>query len=59
VNDTLLEAAKRIAAAGSDSARLDARLLWEHALSTGTDFQALVARRERSEPIAVLACRRR
>jgi release factor glutamine methyltransferase len=54
VNDILLEAAKRIAAAGSDSARLDARLLWEHALSTGTDFQALVARRERSEPIAYI-----
>ena len=54
MNDTLLEAAKRIAAAGSDSARLDARLLWEHAEKSGAGFQALVARREKREPIAYI-----
>ncbi len=31
MNDTVLAAARRLAAAGSDSARLEARLLWEHA----------------------------
>jgi release factor glutamine methyltransferase len=31
LNDTVLAAAKRLAAAGIDSARLDARLLWEFA----------------------------
>jgi release factor glutamine methyltransferase len=31
VNDAVLEAAKRLAAAGIDTARLDARLLWQHA----------------------------
>jgi release factor glutamine methyltransferase len=31
VNDAALDAAKRLAAAGIDSARLDARLMWEHA----------------------------
>jgi len=54
VNDILLVAAKRIAAAGSDSARLDARLLWEHAQKTGLDFQALVVRREQREPVAYI-----
>jgi release factor glutamine methyltransferase len=33
LNDAALAAAKRLAAAGIDSARLDARLLWEHALN--------------------------
>jgi release factor glutamine methyltransferase len=54
VTDILLEAAKRIAAAGSDSARLDARLLWDHAQRTGADFEALIARREQREPIAYI-----
>ena len=54
MNDILLEAAKRIAAAGSDSARLDARLLWDHAQKTGVDFQTLVVRREKREPIAYI-----
>ena len=31
MNDTVLAAAQRLAAAGIDSARLDARLLWKHA----------------------------
>jgi release factor glutamine methyltransferase len=54
VNDILLEAAKRIAAAGSDSARLDARLLWDHGQKSGIEFEALVRRRERREPIAYI-----
>ena len=54
MNDILLVAAKRIAAAGSDSARLDARLLWEHAQKTGLDFQTLVVRREQREPVAYI-----
>ena len=33
MNDTVLAAARRLAAAGIDSARLDARLLWQHALT--------------------------
>jgi release factor glutamine methyltransferase len=54
VNDTVLAAAARLAKAGSDSARLEARLLWQHAQKTGGDFQALVARREAREPIAYI-----
>jgi len=54
VNDRMLAAAQRLAAAGSDSARLEARLLWEHAQKTGADFEALVARRESREPIAYI-----
>jgi release factor glutamine methyltransferase len=54
VNDTVLGAARRLAAAGSDSARLEARLLWEHAQRTGQDFNALVARREQREPVAYI-----
>jgi release factor glutamine methyltransferase len=54
VNDHVIAAAKRLAAAGSDSARLDARLLWDHAQKTGQDFAALIARREAREPIAYI-----
>jgi release factor glutamine methyltransferase len=35
VNDVVLEAAKRLAAADSDTPRLDARLLWQHAQISG------------------------
>ncbi|HEY8253881.1 MAG TPA: peptide chain release factor N(5)-glutamine methyltransferase [Rhizomicrobium sp.] len=54
MNDAVLGAARRLAAAGSDSARLEARLLWEHAQKRGQDFQALVARREAREPVAYI-----
>jgi len=54
VNDLMLAAAQRLAAAGSDSARLEARLLWEHAQKTGQDFAPLVARRESREPVAYI-----
>jgi len=58
VNDIVLEAAKRLAVAGIDSARLDARLLWDHARITAQDFEALVARREKREPIAYILGRK-
>jgi release factor glutamine methyltransferase len=54
VNDTVLVAAARLAKAGSDSARLEARLLWEYAQKTSADFDELVARREAREPIAYI-----
>src|SRR6185312_2795352 len=50
-----LDAARRLAASGIESARLDARLLWEHAQKSGTDFDGLVARREKREPIAYIS----
>lgn len=54
MNDLVLAAAQRLAAAGSDSARLEARLLWDHAQKTGQDFEGLVARRESREPVAYI-----
>ena len=58
MNDAVLEAAKRLAAAGIDSARLDARLLWEHARKVEQDFDALITRRESREPIAYILGRK-
>jgi release factor glutamine methyltransferase len=60
VNDIVLAAAKRLAAAGIDTSRLDARLLWQHAQGSdpqGTQeilarFESLVTRREKREPVA-------
>ena len=62
MNDAVLEAAKRIAAAGSDTARLDARLLWQYARNFNPPvedgilarFESLVGRREKREPIAYI-----
>jgi len=54
VNDLVLAAAQRLAAAGSDSARLESRLLWEHAQKTDADFEALIVRRENREPVAYI-----
>ena len=54
MNDEVLAAARRLAVAGSDNARLEARLLWEHAQKTGQDFETLVARREKREPVAYI-----
>ena len=54
MNDQMLAAAARLAKAGSDSARLEARLLWEHAQKTGQDFDTLVTRREAREPVAYI-----
>jgi release factor glutamine methyltransferase len=66
VNDLVLAAAKRLAAAGIDTARLDARLLWQHAQGSGPQgeheilarFEALVARREKREPVAYILGRK-
>jgi release factor glutamine methyltransferase len=58
VNDQMLAAAARLAKAGSDSARLEARLLWDHARLTGQDFDALIARRQAREPIAYITGRK-
>jgi release factor glutamine methyltransferase len=67
VNDAVLAAAKRLAAMGIDTSRLDARLLWRHAqqpvLREGEGeilarFESLVARREKHEPIAYILGRK-
>jgi release factor glutamine methyltransferase len=72
---SLQVAAERIAAAGSETARLDAELLLAHVLGVersalvmrgaeplgpedADGFEALVARRERGEPVAYLVGRR-
>jgi len=54
VNDTVLAAAKRMAAAGIDSARADARILWDAARGDVAAFDALIARRLTHEPIAYI-----
>ena len=54
MNDQMLAAAARLAKAGSDSARLEARLLWECAQKTNADFEALIARRVAREPVAYI-----
>jgi release factor glutamine methyltransferase len=62
VTDPLANAAKRLALAGSDTARLDARLLWlraqedfpEQQSEMLTRFDTLIARREEREPIAYI-----
>jgi release factor glutamine methyltransferase len=52
---TLLhEAARRLAAAGVDSPRLDARLLWEHAACDPARFDAVLSRRLAREPLAYI-----
>ena len=60
--DPIPEAANRLALAGSDTARLDARLLWQRAQrdfpaepsAMLARFHNLVARRQRREPIAYI-----
>lgn len=58
MNDRMLAAAARLAKAGSESSRLEARLLWDHAQKAGLDFEALVARREAREPVAYITGRK-
>ncbi|HEX4637211.1 MAG TPA: peptide chain release factor N(5)-glutamine methyltransferase [Rhizomicrobium sp.] len=58
MKDIVPDAAKRLAVAGIGSARLDARLLWDHAQKTGQDFGTLVARREQREPVAYILGRK-
>jgi release factor glutamine methyltransferase len=52
VNDAALAAARRLAEAGIESARLDARLLEQHAKGDAAVFEAAVARRLKREPVA-------
>jgi release factor glutamine methyltransferase len=55
VSDALLSgAARRLAAAGIDNPRLDARLLMAHAHGDSTLFESLVARRAGREPLAYI-----
>lgn len=54
MRETLLRAAKRLEAAGIDSARLDTRVLFEHAASDPAQFEDYIARRERREPVAYI-----
>jgi release factor glutamine methyltransferase len=54
VRETLLRAAKRLEAAGIDSARLDARVLFERAASDPARFDDYIARREKREPVAYI-----
>ncbi len=54
MNDAVLAAAKRLAAAGIDSARLDARLLHEHAGDDSAFFEAAIIRRLSHEPVAAI-----
>ena len=54
MNDAALDAAKRLAAAGIDSARLDARLLWDFSGGDAVAFDAAIARRLRHEPVAYI-----
>ena len=54
MNDRALEAAKRLSAAGIDSARLDARLLWQHAGGDAAAFDAAIARRLNRESVAAI-----
>jgi len=58
LNDQVLEAAKRLSAAGIDSARLDARLLWAQADGDAARFEALVQRRRSHEPVAYITGRK-
>jgi len=54
MNDAVLAAAKRLAAAGIQSARLDARLLHEHAQGDMAIFEAAIIRRLSHEPVAAI-----
>ena len=54
MNDPVLEAAKRLSAAGIDSARRDARLLWQHAGGDAGAFAAAIARRLTRESVAAI-----
>jgi len=56
--DLVVAAARRLSAAGIDSARLDARLLWEHAQGDSVHFEALLARRLAREPLAYITGRK-
>lgn len=52
--DLRADAVRRLAAAGVESARLDARLLWDHAQRNPAVFEEFVARRCAREPLAYI-----
>ena len=54
MNDAVLAAAKLLAAAGIDSARLDARLLFQNTLGDSAAFDAAIARRAGRESVAAI-----
>jgi release factor glutamine methyltransferase len=55
VSDSLLlDAARRLAAAGIDSPRLDARVLLERANGEGALFESFISRRAAREPLAYI-----
>ncbi|HEY1960898.1 MAG TPA: peptide chain release factor N(5)-glutamine methyltransferase [Rhizomicrobium sp.] len=54
MSDLLREAAERLRAAGIESPRAEARILWEQAEGQGLPFESLVARRLRHEPVAYI-----
>lgn len=63
MNDIVLDAARRLAEAGIDSARADARLLWQAALPQGEGeirarFETLLQRRLAREPMAYILGRK-
>ncbi len=59
MSETLLrDAARRLAAAGIENPRLDARLLLEHAHGDNTLFESLICRRAAREPLAYITGRK-
>lgn len=54
MTDPKPDAIRLLTEAGVDSARLDARLLWEHAQRNAAVFKELVARRAAREPLAYI-----
>lgn len=52
--DHKADAIRRLTEAGVDSARLDVRLLWDHAQHNPGIFETLVARRAAREPLAYI-----
>ena len=54
MNDSALQAARRLSAAGIASARMDARLLYDHVKGDASAFDAAIQRRLAREPVAYI-----
>lgn len=54
MSDPRTEAIRRLAEAGVDNPRLDARLLWDHAQRNAVLFEGYIARRCAREPLAYI-----
>lgn len=54
MTDPRTDAVRRLAAAGVESARVDARLLWDHAQRNSAVFENYIARRCAREPLAYI-----